>query len=162
MRDANLGVQIDFHAATNYPIRTLRIRDARSRLTILEVEVNADQLMEILGAQTAGTEEPIPAWFTGHADKIGKHHVHVTALWKAGWKPRVTDEENDAWAERVRVDLGATSASISQHNRGRTGITLRHYMDTEESAAHWKQNAQQMIDDLVRTAPGYAEPASDE
>lgn len=150
MDDTNLNVTIRFIG--NNGTKQLRIEDALSRLPIIEVELDAEALMTMLSNQTVGGVDGIPAWFTPLHDKIGKHHVHASYVWRS---TSADAEELRAWARRIADLALADTHSVSHHNQSRTSITLRRYVNDPEAGQRWKESTEAWLSSVIDGAPGF-------
>lgn len=136
---------------------TLRIQDATSRLPILEVELDAQALLELLTHTQVGGVEGIPAWLTGQRQHLGKYHSHASVSWQSKWPS--DKQAQDAWAESMGQELGAASFTVNEHNQGRRSIVLRFYGETQQSADDWATWASAQLKARLPELPDFAETA---
>lgn len=131
----------------------LRIMDCASRQAILEVNLTAQEYMDLLTNHSPGSVEGVAAWFpdTDVRQRIGKHSCHASLSWShRGDAPKEGNPLVLNWLDHVKRTIGAhTVDTPTRHNTGLSVARFRIYLDNPGQAENWRESAQALLNNMT-------------
>jgi hypothetical protein len=152
-RDPKLNVQARLVPVTSrehdrgYCMR-LSVDDAASGMTIVDMELDAEHVMQLLRGSETGGADGIPAKVVTENTRrlLGKYRTTNRRLFNSAW---YTEAQVDAWGKYAASVIGADATSITKTSGGDWRVTLVLWLTPDEIAAGNGESCQQVVSALA-------------